>query len=244
MVEASACQIEPFETMDATRRFARVRADGGRAARRRPPAAARPDRTALVRRAVGVAQKVMEMAVEYARERKQFDRPIGAYQAVSHRCAEMLREVEGARSARLVRRAGRRGRAGDALAAASMAKAYSSDAGWRVTASALQVHGGIGFTWEHDLHFFLKRAKTDGDAVRLGARAPRARGRAWRCASPPHGRGLGAKKTGPPEGGPVQRPLEGVGPLGSEGPTGRLGPIGIIRGPPARSLNPSAGAGW
>ena len=56
-----------------------------------------------------------------------------------------------------------------------MAKAYASDAGWRVTASSLQVHGGIGFTWEHDLHFFLKRAKADGHPLRLGARAPRPR---------------------------------------------------------------------
>ncbi len=76
--------------------------------------------------------------------------------------------------------------------AASMAKAYASDAGWRVTASSLQVHGGIGFTWEHDLHFFLKRAKADGAALRLGARAPRA-GRA--AVGPQRGRagaGLGA----------------------------------------------------
>src|SRR5436190_960280 len=92
----------------------------------------------------------------------QVDRPIGSYQAVSHACADMLKQVEGARS--LVYYAGwAAGSAPDEFSlAASMAKAYASDAGWQVSASALQVHGGIGFTWEHDLHWFLKRAKTDG----------------------------------------------------------------------------------
>jgi alkylation response protein AidB-like acyl-CoA dehydrogenase len=104
------------------------------------------------------------MAVSYAGDRKQFDRPIGAYQAVSHRCSQMLLEVEGARS--LAYWAGwALDHEPDAAArAASMAKAYASDAGFRVTASAMQVHGGIGFTWEHDLHFFLKRAEANAHA--------------------------------------------------------------------------------
>jgi alkylation response protein AidB-like acyl-CoA dehydrogenase len=120
--------------------------------------------TALAAENVGVAQRAMEMAVTYAKDRKQFGRPIGSYQAVSHRCAQMLLEVEGARS--LCYWAGW---ALDhdptvAIRAASMAKAYASDTGYRVAASALQVHGGIGFTWEHDLHFFLKRAKANAHA--------------------------------------------------------------------------------
>jgi alkylation response protein AidB-like acyl-CoA dehydrogenase len=102
------------------------------------------------------------MAVTYARERKQFGRPIGAYQAVSHACAQMLLEVEGARSASYYAGWAADSEPESLPVAASMAKAYASDAGWRVTAAALQVHGGIGFTWEHDLHFFLKRAKVDG----------------------------------------------------------------------------------
>jgi alkylation response protein AidB-like acyl-CoA dehydrogenase len=110
----------------------------------------------------GVAQHAMEFAVEYARERKQFDRPIGAYQAVSHRCAQMLLEVEGARSTTYYAGWTADAEPDSLPLAASMAKAYASDAGWRVSASALQVLGGIGFTWEHDLHFFLKRAKVDG----------------------------------------------------------------------------------
>jgi alkylation response protein AidB-like acyl-CoA dehydrogenase len=120
--------------------------------------------TALAAENVGVAQRAMEMSVAYAKDRKQFGRPIGSYQAVSHRCAQMLLEVEGARS--LCYWAGWALDHDPAVAirAASMAKAYASDAGFRVAASALQVHGGIGFTWEHDLHFFLKRAKANGHA--------------------------------------------------------------------------------
>jgi alkylation response protein AidB-like acyl-CoA dehydrogenase len=120
--------------------------------------------TSLAAENVGVAQRAMEMAVEYAKDRKQFDRPIGVNQAVSHRCAQMLLETEGARSLTY----------GAAWAidhdpssysrAASMAKAYASDAGFRVPASSIQVHGGIGFTWEHDLHFFLKRGTANAHA--------------------------------------------------------------------------------
>jgi alkylation response protein AidB-like acyl-CoA dehydrogenase len=119
---------------------------------------------ALAAESVGVAQRAMEMAVEYAKERKQFERPIGAYQAVSHRCAQMLLEVEGARSVTYYAAWALDNEPQSAMLAASMAKAYASDAGWRVTASALQVLGGIGFTWEHDLHLLLKRAKANAHA--------------------------------------------------------------------------------
>jgi alkylation response protein AidB-like acyl-CoA dehydrogenase len=110
---------------------------------------------------VGVSQRALEMAVDYARERKQFGRPIGAYQAVSHACAQMLLETEGARSAAYYAGWTADSEPETLPLAAAMAKAYASDAGWRVSAAALQVHGGIGFTWEHDLHFLLKRAKVD-----------------------------------------------------------------------------------
>ena len=161
LVERGDAQVEPIYAIDPTRRYATVQANGGEplgdASRARDLIA-----LAVAAELVGISQRALEMAVEYAKDRKQFDRPIGAYQAVSHQCAEMLKQVEGARS--LVYYAGW---AADAAPdefslAASMAKAYASDAGWHVTASALQVHGGIGFTWEHDLHWFLKRAKTDG----------------------------------------------------------------------------------
>ena len=123
---------------------------------------------ALSAEMTGIAQRTMEMAVEYAKERQQFGRPIGSYQAVSHRCAQMLLETEGARSATYYAAWAADASPEDLPLAASMAKAYASDAGWRVANASLQVHGGIGFTWEHDLHLWLKRAKVDsamfGDA--------------------------------------------------------------------------------
>jgi alkylation response protein AidB-like acyl-CoA dehydrogenase len=128
------------------------------------------DRAATARAAemLGAAQRVLDMSVEYAKQRVQFDRPIGSFQAVKHRCADMLVDVEGMRSvaywAAWCIAAGHH----DASVASSSAKAWCSDASKRVMASALQVHGGIGFTWEHDLHLFLKRAQLDqisfGDA--------------------------------------------------------------------------------
>jgi alkylation response protein AidB-like acyl-CoA dehydrogenase len=117
---------------------------------------------------LGAADRVLEMTVAYAKDRVQFGRPIGGFQAVKHRCADMLVDVEGMRSSTYY--AGWAVGAGDseAAAAASVAKVWSSDAARRVMASGLQVHGGIGFTWEHDLHLFLKRSQLDqtsfGDA--------------------------------------------------------------------------------
>ena len=161
VVSASDADVEPYETMDRTRRFARVRSGDGEQLGGDCFAAGDRIATALAAETVGVAQKAMEMAVEYARERKQFGRPIGSYQAVSHRCAQMLLEVEGSRSGAYYAAWCADAEPESLAAAASGAKAYSSDAGWRVCGSSLQVHGGIGFTWEHDLHFFLKRAKTN-----------------------------------------------------------------------------------
>src|SRR5205085_10187964 len=104
---------------------------------------------------LGGSQRVLELAVEYAKERVQFGKPIGSFQAVKHRCADMLVDVEGMRS--VAYWAAWCLGAGDpeASAAASTAKTWCSDASRRVMASALQVHGGVGFTWEHDLHLYL-----------------------------------------------------------------------------------------
>jgi alkylation response protein AidB-like acyl-CoA dehydrogenase len=169
VVKRGAAEVEAFDALDATRRFGRVRVEGGDALPRDVRPALDRISVALAAENVGVAQRAMEMAVDYARERKQFDRPIGSYQAVSHRCAQMLLEVEGSRSAAYYA-AWCADAEQDSLAqAASMAKAYASDAGWRVCTSSLQVHGGIGFTWEHDLHFYLKRAKTN--ALMFGSAA-------------------------------------------------------------------------
>src|SRR3954447_5390781 len=163
VLEAASAEVEPFVTIDLTRRFGRVQAGGGGEPLAGDPGPAL-DRIAVALSAelVGVAQRALEMAVDYARERKQFGRPIGSYQAVSHACAQMLLEVESARSTTLYAAWTAEAEPESLSLAASMAKAYASDAGWRVSAASLQVHGGIGFTWEHDLHFFLKRARTDG----------------------------------------------------------------------------------
>jgi alkylation response protein AidB-like acyl-CoA dehydrogenase len=99
------------------------------------------------------------MAAEYAKDRVQFGAPIGSFQAVKHRCADMLVDVEGMRS---VTWYGAWAVATDDpgwATASATAKIWSADASKRVMASALQVHGGIGFTWEHDLHLFIKRAQ-------------------------------------------------------------------------------------
>jgi len=118
---------------------------------------------------LGIAARCLDLAVAYAEDRVQFGRPIGSFQAVKHRCADMLVDVEGMRSATWW--AAWCLAAGDEEAdvAASVAKAWCSDAGDRVVRSALQVHGGIGFTWECDVHLYLKRAQLDrmafGDAA-------------------------------------------------------------------------------
>ncbi|HLY83100.1 MAG TPA: acyl-CoA dehydrogenase family protein [Acidimicrobiales bacterium] len=115
---------------------------------------------ALAAEQVGGAQKVLEMSVEYAKVRVQFGRPIGSFQAIKHKCADMLLEVESAKSAAYY--------AGWAAAedndelpvVASLAKAYCSDAYFHATAENIQIHGGIGFTWEHPAHLYFKRAKS------------------------------------------------------------------------------------
>ena len=128
----------------------------------------------LAAETVGICQRVMEMAVAYASERKQFGRPIGTNQAVSHMCAQMLLETEGARALVYNAAWALEHDPGQAPLAAAMAKAWASDAGPRVVGAAIQVHGGIGFTWEHDLHFFLKRAEANA-LLFGGGREQRAR---------------------------------------------------------------------
>jgi alkylation response protein AidB-like acyl-CoA dehydrogenase len=118
---------------------------------------------------LGGAARVLDMAAEYAKERIQFGKPIGSFQAVKHRCADMLVDVEGMRSTAYWAAWCLSADDDDTHVAASTAKTWCSDAARRVMASGLQVHGGIGFTWEHDLHLFLKRSQLDqvnfGDAA-------------------------------------------------------------------------------
>lgn len=117
---------------------------------------------------LGTSQRALDLAVEYAKDRVQFGRPIGSFQAVKHRCADMLVDVESIRSSAYWAAWCLAVDDADRSIAASTAKTWAGDASKRVMAGALQVHGGIGFTWEHDLHLFLKRAQLDqlafGDA--------------------------------------------------------------------------------
>jgi len=131
-------------------------------------AAALLDRGATLSAAemLGGARRVLDMSVQYAKDRVQFDRPIGSFQAVKHRCADMLVDVEGMQSSAYFAAWTVGADHVDAHAAASVAKVWCSDASARVMAGGLQVHGGIGFTWEHDLHLFVKRAQLD--QVRFG----------------------------------------------------------------------------
>jgi alkylation response protein AidB-like acyl-CoA dehydrogenase len=174
--DAEGVTVNPEVSIDLTRRLSSVRFESVRLG----PEASLPGQAvdylpvflracvALAAESTGIAQRALEMSVSYAKDRQQFGRPIGAYQAVSHRCAQMLLETENSRSAVYGAAWAADAEPESLPLAACMAKAYASDAGWRVPDAAIQVHGGIGFTWEHDLHFFLKRgranAATFGDA--------------------------------------------------------------------------------
>jgi alkylation response protein AidB-like acyl-CoA dehydrogenase len=109
---------------------------------------------------VGGAQKVLDMAVEYAKVRVQFGRPIGSFQAIKHKCADMLLEVESAKSAAYYAMWCASEMNDELPQVASLAKAYCSEAYFHATAENIQIHGGIGFTWEHPAHLYFKRAKS------------------------------------------------------------------------------------
>ena len=165
-VDLSGVARSPEPAMDQTRELAWIDLDTAPATTvgGAQDVAAHLDRGAVFHSAemLGAAESVMNLAVEYAKVRQQFGRPIGSFQAVKHRCADMLVDVEGMRSA--VYHAAWAIGAGtdDAPTAAATAKIWCSDAAVRVAESALQVHGGIGFTWEADVHLYLKRAQLDG----------------------------------------------------------------------------------
>jgi alkylation response protein AidB-like acyl-CoA dehydrogenase len=173
---AEGVTVTPEESIDLTRRISSVRLENVRVA---PESTLPGDEAdyfpvflracvAIAAESTGLAQRALDMSVAYAKDRQQFGRPIGAYQAVSHRCAQMLLETENSRSAVYGAAWAADAEPESLPLAACMAKAYASDAGWRVPDAAIQVHGGIGFTWEHDLHFFLKRGRANaasfGDA--------------------------------------------------------------------------------
>jgi alkylation response protein AidB-like acyl-CoA dehydrogenase len=167
-VPADAAAREPTPTVDGTRREGTLRLDSTPGRRIGTGDAADAvsrtvDRlhTAAVVDGVGAAQRALEISVEYATQRRQFGAPIGSFQAVQHLCADMLRNVELARAAGYyacwaLDAADRR----EAHRAATMALAFAADALYEVGANAIQVHGGVGYTWEHDAHLFYKRLLT------------------------------------------------------------------------------------
>ncbi len=123
---------------------------------------------------VGLSQRALDLTLAYVKERQQFGVPVGAFQAVAHRCAQMLLETESARSATYFAAWAADADPERLPEAAATAKAAASQAGREVTASAIQAHGGIGFTWEADVHWLYKRAQLDA-ALLGGASAHRQR---------------------------------------------------------------------
>ncbi len=175
VVAAEDAELTPLDSIDPTRSAARVSAGG--AAQELPGDVSAGVDHALVAvssELVGVSARALEMTVAYVKERKQFGVPVGAYQAVSHRCAQMLLETEKARGT-TAQAAWRADADPEGLGeAAAMAKAAASQGAREVTAGAIQAHGGIGFTWEADVHWLYKRAQLDA-ALLGGASAQRAR---------------------------------------------------------------------
>jgi alkylation response protein AidB-like acyl-CoA dehydrogenase len=114
---------------------------------------------ALAAELVGGMQRTLDITVEYAKTRKQFGKPIGMFQAVQHQCADMYLETESARSAVYYAGWALEEKSPDAATAVSIAKMYASDAGRTVGNRGIQIHGGMGFTWENDVHLYYRRAK-------------------------------------------------------------------------------------
>ena len=166
--DASGLTRTPLSTMDQTRKQAKLEFDGTPATLIGAEGAGWDvlgqvlDLVAvgLAAEQVGGAQKVLEMAVEYAKVRVQFGRPIGSFQAIKHKCADMLLEVESAKSAAYYGMWCASEMNDELPSVASLAKAYCSEAYFHAAAENIQIHGGIGFTWEHPAHLYFKRAKS------------------------------------------------------------------------------------
>jgi alkylation response protein AidB-like acyl-CoA dehydrogenase len=164
--------VSAVASIDPTRSTARVSAADDAGEPLEGDVAAGVDRglIAVSSELVGVCDRALEMTVAYVKERRQFGVPVGSFQAVSHRCAQMLLDTEKARSTAAFAAWTADADPQRLPEAAAMAKAASSDAGREVTSSAIQAHGGIGFTWEADVHWLFKRAQLDaallGDAKR------------------------------------------------------------------------------
>lgn len=167
--KASGMRIAPMQGMDQTRKLYSVQFDntpveklGEISGIARPLDVAT---VALAAEMVGGMQRTLDLTVEYAKTRKQFGKPIGMFQAVQHHCADMYLETESSRSAVYYAAWAVQENAPDAATAASIAKMYASDAARTVGNRGIQVHGGMGFTWENDLHLYYRRAKASETAL-------------------------------------------------------------------------------
>jgi alkylation response protein AidB-like acyl-CoA dehydrogenase len=174
LLAGERAESEPLVAIDPTRRFATVRGEG------EPLAADVADRAraAIAAEVVGVCQRALEMTLEYVKDRKQFGVPVGSFQAVSHRCAQMLLHTESARSTAYYAAWAADAEPSRLGEAAALAAAAAATGAREVAASAIQAHGGIGFTWEADVHWLYKRGEVDrallGGATRHHAALARA----------------------------------------------------------------------
>src|SRR6202030_377591 len=171
--KASGMRITPMLGMDLTRKLYRIEFQNTPAEKIGDISALAKGfdiaTTALVCELVGGMQRTLDITVEYAKMRKQFGKPIGMFQAVQHHCADMYVETESARAAVYYAAWTLEENAPDAATAVSIAKAYASEAARNVGNRGIQVHGGMGFTWENDVHLYYRRAKASetafGDAA-------------------------------------------------------------------------------
>ena len=172
--------ITPHVMLDLTRPMSRIEFTGVTVSRERllgePGAAGRAleralslARIALAAEALGGAERLLEMTTSYVKQRLQFGRPIGSFQAVKHRLADMMVQVEAARSAAWYAACAADEGSEELAEAAAIAKSYCGDAFFDCAANAIQLHGGIGFTWEHEVHLYFKRARAS--ALLLGSPA-------------------------------------------------------------------------
>jgi alkylation response protein AidB-like acyl-CoA dehydrogenase len=168
--KSTGVTLSPMVGIDLTNRWSEMRLDKvavSADATLGQPGSAGALLDSLLRRAavmssaemLGAARRCLDMSVEYVKVREQFGQPVGSFQAIRHRCAEMLLEAENAHAAVYYAAWALTAGAEDAAVAASICKAYVSEAARKVCGDAIQVHGGIGFTWEYDLHLYMKRAK-------------------------------------------------------------------------------------
>jgi alkylation response protein AidB-like acyl-CoA dehydrogenase len=172
LVDAKApeVRVEPMLGMDLTRKLYSVHFDNasgeklGETTGLGLTSAVDIGTAALTAEMVGGMQRTLDLTVEYAKTRKQFGKPIGIYQGVQHQCADMYLETESSRSAVYYAAWALQENAPDAAAAVSIAKMYASDASRTVGNRGIQVHGGMGFTWENDIHLYYRRAKASETA--------------------------------------------------------------------------------